>query len=125
MAEHLQSKHGKPAAGPLVLYRLGELVERLKDEPAWRAGSRNAITMVMQPALRVVLTALKKGTRVQEHHTSAPLTLQVVSGAIRLQAAGQTVEMQAGALVVLESAIAHEVEALDESVFLLTLAQPG
>ncbi len=118
-----QGEHGKPTGGPLVLFRIEEQVKRLKQEPAWLSGSRNAITLVKQPALRMVLTVLKKGTRVLEHQTSASLTFQVLSGSIRFQAAGQTLELQTGGLVVLESAIAHEIEALEESAFLLTLAQ--
>jgi quercetin dioxygenase-like cupin family protein len=124
MAESAQAKHGKPVAAPLLHFQIEEQVERLKQEPAWVSGSRNAITLVMQPALRVVLTILKNGARLTEHHAGAPLTLQVLSGLVCFQAAGQTLEIRAGGLAVLESAIAHEIEALEESAFLLTLAQP-
>ncbi len=125
MEKHSQAKHGKPVVAPLNHFRIEEQVERIKQEPAWLSGSRNAITLVKEPHLRVVLTVLRKGAKLQEHQTKGPLTLQVLSGSVRFKAAQQALELGPGALVVLESGLGHDVEALEDSAFLVTLWQPS
>jgi quercetin dioxygenase-like cupin family protein len=121
MADQRQARPDRPAAGPLVHVRLQEGIERLKHEPAWRSGDRNAITLTKEPALRVVLMALHKGARVHEHRAGGSLTFQLITGAVRFRAAGRDVELGPGEVVVLEPAVAHELEALAESACLLTL----
>ena len=41
----------------------------LKQEPSWQRGDRNARTLVDAGGFRRVLTALKMGARLREHHT--------------------------------------------------------
>jgi len=125
MAEESQARPDRPEAAPVVHFRIDEQVERLKKEPAWRSGSRNAITLTKEPALRVVLTVLRKGTRLEEHQARGPLTFQVLSGSVRFKAAGRSLEMGPGELLALESALGHQVEALEDSAFLLTLVEKG
>jgi quercetin dioxygenase-like cupin family protein len=57
-----------------------------------------------------------------EHQTAGPLTLQVLSGLVGFRAGDCTEEAGAGQVIVLEPAIGHEIEALEESACLLTLA---
>ncbi len=72
MEKDSQARHGKPVVAPLIHFRIEEQVERLKQEPAWLAGSRNAITLVKERNLRVVLTVLRKGAKLQEHRSIRP-----------------------------------------------------
>jgi quercetin dioxygenase-like cupin family protein len=65
---------------------------------------------------------LGKGTRISEHQAAGPLTFHVLSGSVTFRAGERAEQLRAGELIVLESAIAHEVEALEESACLLTLA---
>lgn len=123
-ADAPQARPDRPVVAPLLQFRIEEQMERLKQEHAWLSGSRNAITLIKEPNLRVVLTVLRKGTTLHEHQTGGPLTLQVLSGSVSFRAPGHALEIGPGGLVVLESAIVHEVEALEESAFLLTLVQP-
>ncbi len=125
MAPTPEARPDRPVVAPVAEFRLAEQVARLKQEPAWISGSRNAITLVKEPALRVVLTVLKKGARLEEHQAGGPLTFQVLSGSVRLGVADRGLEVRAGGLIILRSALAHTVEALEESAFLLTLVQPG
>lgn len=112
----------RPVAAPLLHVRFSEQLERLKQEPTWRTSRRNAITLNQEPALRLVLMLLGKGIKITEHQAAGPLTLQVLSGSMALRSGARTVEIGAGELIALESAIEHDVEALEESACLLTLA---
>ena len=122
MVDEWKARPDRPVAGPLLHVQFSEQLERLKQEPTWRTSRRNAITLSQEPALRLVLMLLGKGTKMPEHQAAGPLTLHVLSGSVALRTGGRTVEIGAGELIALESAIEHEVEALEESACLLTLA---
>lgn len=124
MAEAWQSRSDRPTPVlPLVHFRINEQLERLKQEPTWRGGDRNAITLTKEPTLRVVLIAMKKGATLREHQTSGPITIQAVSGSLRLSAGGQVLELGPREVAIIESAIDHEVQALEESALLVTLVR--
>jgi quercetin dioxygenase-like cupin family protein len=48
-----------------------------------------------------------------------------VVGRIQVRARGRTFDLGAGSLLALDRGIPHDVEALEESAFLLTIAWPG
>lgn len=123
MADTWQSRPDRPALVPLLHVRLDEQIARLKSEPTWRTGDRNAITLTKEPTLRLVLIALKKGAKLHEHQAGGPVTIQAVSGSLRLHTAGRSLALKAGEVAVLESAIEHEVEALEEGALLLTFVK--
>ena len=125
MANTWQPRPDRPAVTPLLHVRINEQLERLKREPTWSAGERNAITLTKEPTLRLVLIALKKGAKLHEHQAGGPITIQALSGSLRVHALGHSQELGPGEIVVLESAIEHEVEAIEESALLLTLVKSG
>ena len=112
-------------AGSLLTFDLAQELEQLRREPSYQKGSRNADTLVHQPDFRIVLVAMKSGARLQEHHAAARISVQTLAGRVRLQLLDRTVDLPAGHLLALESSIEHDVAALEESAFLLTLAWEG
>jgi len=74
--------------------------------------------------LRVVLVALGKGGRMEEHHAPGRITIQTLAGRLNLRVMGRTVALPTGHVLTLGPAIPHDVEALEESAFLLTIAWP-
>ena len=122
MASQWHPRSDRPIAVPFLHVDIAEHVRHLREEPVWASGTRNAITLTKEPGLRVVLTILKRGTKLHEHQASGPLTIQVISGRLDLHAAGQSAVVGPGEMAVLESAVGHELEALEESAFLLTIA---
>jgi quercetin dioxygenase-like cupin family protein len=121
MGDEWKARPDRPTEVPLLHLQLGEQLERLRQEPTWRASGRNAITLAKEPALRVVVMLLGKGTKISEHQAAGPLTFHVLSGSVTFRAGDRTETLGSGELIVLESAIAHEVEAREESACLLTL----
>jgi quercetin dioxygenase-like cupin family protein len=108
-------------AGPLLTIRIEEQLRRLHEEPTWGTATRNAITLVKDGVLRVVLIALHAGASLSEHHAPGPITVQVVAGRVRFRAAGRDHELGPGQLVALQATLPHEVEAHEDSALLLTL----
>jgi len=100
---------------------MGEL-EQLRREESYRGGDRNAKTLVKEHGLRVVLTVMRSGARLQEHTTAGAVSIQTLTGHIRLHALQETIELPVGHVVMIDSNISHDVEAVEESAFLLTIA---
>jgi quercetin dioxygenase-like cupin family protein len=123
----LQS-HPRPTrpltAEHLLAFDIAAEVARLKEETEWKVAGRNAITLVKEHDLRVVMLVLQAGLKLDEHHSTGPITLQVISGTIVLRAVGRAVNVTAGGLLVAAANVVHDVEALEESAFLLTIVQP-
>lgn len=107
--------------GGLVTAEIGKVVARLKREPTWATTDRHGTSLVKGDGINVALMMLKKGAKLQEHHTKAPITVQVIEGRVNFFADGKPHLLTAGTLLALDRAIAHSVEALDESVLILTV----
>ncbi len=111
-------------AHALLTFDLDAELERLHAEEGWQQGTRNAKTLVKEPDLRIVLIALRQGGRMEEHRAPGRLSIQTLTGRLRLQVREQTIDLPAGHVLVLDPDVAHDVEALEESAFLLTIAWP-
>ena len=111
-------------ADPFMEFDLAAEIHRLKAEKTWSQG-QNARTLVKYDDLRVVLTVLQLKARLPEHKTEGRISIHVLSGHIQVKASGRTFNLRSGGLLALDRAMSHEVEALDESAFLLTIAWPG
>ena len=109
------------AQGGSIAVDLRSEIARLKGEPAWADNDRHGSSLVKGDGINVALMVLKKGAKMQEHHTRAPITVQVIEGRINFIANGKTQLATAGMLVALDRAIEHSVEAVEESAILLTV----
>ena len=105
-------------------FDLAAEVHRLHGETTWTTG-QNARTLLKYDDLRVVLTALQANTKIPEHKTDGRISVHVLSGHIQLRASGCTFNLRPGGLLALDHGVAHDIEALEESAFLLTIAWPG
>ena len=110
---------------PVTVLDLAQEVAALRREPAWQQNDRNAKTFVKAADLRVVLTVLKQGAIVKEHRAPGTAVVQALSGRIRLRIADQVVDLSTGQAVILEREVPHDVEALEESAFAITIAWPA
>jgi len=115
---------GRHLADPLQALDLAEELVQLRDEETWRRAGRHARTLVKDADLRVGLIALRAGMRMEEHHAPGRITIQTLVGRLALRVADQTVELPVGHILTLGPAIPHDVEAREESAFLLTIAWP-
>ena len=111
-------------AGPFMEFDLPAEVHRLHAETTWSKG-HNARTLIKYDDFRVVLTALQANMRVPEHKTEGRISVHVLSGHIQVRAAGRTFSLRAGCVLALDQGVPHDIEALEESAFLLTIAWPG
>jgi quercetin dioxygenase-like cupin family protein len=79
---------------------------------------------VKHPDFRMVLTVLKSNARLHEHESAGRIAVQAIAGHIRMQVRDQLIDLPAGRMLALERGLPHDVEALEDSAFLLTIAWP-
>ena len=111
--------------GPHLSFDLAVEVDRLKREAPWRDHGHNAITLAKYPDLRFVVMALKKGAKMTTREPDERVSLQVLTGRIRVRVGKRDLELGQGHLLTMDRAQAHEVEALEEASFPLTLSWPS
>jgi quercetin dioxygenase-like cupin family protein len=66
--------------------------------------------------------AMEGGDVVQEHSAEGAVTVSLWRGHVTLTAAGETVEMREGQMVMFAPGIRHDVRAEEQSVLLLTVS---
>ncbi len=114
-------------AATSLKFNLDEEIRQLQAEPRWQAG-HTAKTVAKYADFRVVLVVMKAGAQLVRHRTAGRISIQACRGSIRLLFSGdfenETVNMIAGDLFMLDREVAHDVEAVTDSAFLLTIAWP-
>ncbi len=116
--------HPAPMAAPFLEFDLTAELGRLHTEADWDSG-HNARTLVKYDNLRVVLMALEAHARIPEHRAHGRVSIQTIAGHIRVRAEGRTFDLPSGTLLALDQDLPHDVEALEESAVLLTIAWRG
>jgi len=115
---------GQFLAGAMLRFDLPAELEQLVAEPTWEFSDRNAITLVKEGDLRLTLTRLKRGARMDEHRTDGFSCVQVLEGALRIVVNGDGQELGVGEVIVIGRDVPHEVTAVEDAAFLLTIALP-
>ncbi len=115
----------RPLNAPLLVLDLLQAQAQIRQEPAWHRSDRNALTLLQADGMRLVLIALHEGAEMKTHTAPGIISVQVLEGHLGFQAEGQTTELKPGQLLTLQTGLPHRVVARQESVFLLTMANPA
>ena len=99
-------------------------VKQLESRKPWPQGLTSK-SLLKSNSLRVLLVAMQAGAKMQEHHSDGRISIHTLSGAIQLHVQQQVRVLRAGQLIALDRSIKHDVEAMEDSVFLLTIAWPS
>ncbi len=113
----------RATSGPVLNLDLKTMAEQLRNEGAWSDG-RNSRTLVKHGDFRLVLTVMKTGAHLHKHHARGTVLIQVLSGHIQAHILDEVIEAPAGHAISLDPDLEHEIEALDESALLITIAWP-
>ncbi len=105
-------------------FKIFEELSKFEERRPWSQG-HFARTLFKQPDFRLVLVAMDRGSRLHEHHADGTVSVHVLKGVLRVRMSGQARDIDAGTILAIESSIAHDVEALEDSAFLLTMSWPN
>ncbi len=127
--ENIESMKGQEGiqshlSAPVLIFDFAAEIEQLRGEEHWLRDGRISKTLVKHSDFRIVLMVMKAGMLMQEHKTDARISIHALSGRLLIKLEGQSVELSAGNLLVLEKALSHDVNALEESAFLLSISWP-
>jgi quercetin dioxygenase-like cupin family protein len=103
-----------------------DLSREMTDSDAkkpWQGG-HYARTLFKKSDFRVVLISMAPGARLKEHHADGAISVQVLKGSIRFTTQRKAHDLKQGNVLILGASIKHDVEALEDSAFLLTIAWP-
>jgi quercetin dioxygenase-like cupin family protein len=120
-----EQREARSLTGASQYFDLADEIASLKREPSWQKGDRNSRTLVHESQLRIIVTIMKTGARLREHQTDGAVSIQTIQGHVRLSTTQGVVDLPEGRLVALRSGVSHDLEAVDESAFLLTVAWPS
>lgn len=110
--------------GPTLTFDLLHEVEQMRRERVWSHG-RNAKTLVKHSDFRLVLTVMNAGTQMHQHQTKGTVCIQLVSGHVRIRAVGKVFDLFAAQMLSLDANVLHDVEVIEDSVFLVSVAWPS
>ena len=113
------TKPESPLTG--TVFDLATAERELRQDDAYAHSGHAARTLIIEPDLRIVLVAMRTGSRIREHRADETASIYALSGHLRLNVSNKVHELRAGQLLVLEGGVRHDVEAGADSAFLLTL----
>jgi quercetin dioxygenase-like cupin family protein len=94
-----------------------EIADSERKKP-WESG-HYAKTLFKKSDLRIVLISMEKTAMIKDHHADGTISVQV-----RFTVQGSTHDLSPGNVLALGASIKHQVEALEDSAFLLTVSWP-
>jgi quercetin dioxygenase-like cupin family protein len=103
------------------IFDLAAIDAEMRREEAYAREGHTARTLVREPDLRIVLVVMRAGTRIAEHRAKDTASIHTVSGHVRSRLPEKVADLPAGRVLVLERGVLHDVEAVTDSAFLLTL----
>lgn len=113
-------------ANAMIQTNISDEIRKLRDAPAWQQPTgRSSETLVKYEDFRVVLVLMKPGSHINGHRAEGPISIHGIQGRIRLHLPhAEPVELGPGDILALERSLEHDVEAIEESAFLLTISWP-
>ncbi len=107
----------------LAQFDLLKEIDEAEQKKPWAAG-HYARTLFKKHDLRILLITMQTASRMKEHHADGTISIQVLKGRVRVNVADDPHELSAGNLFTLAASIRHDLEALEDSAFLLTISWP-
>ncbi len=124
-----EKTHSPVPPSPIVMpgrsaeLNLEKELEELRRSPEWESGIARKV-LIRYPDFQLTLRRMKANTSIPEHHNPGRISVQTVFGHIQMHADNKLFDLPQGKILVLDRAVIHDVEALEESAFLLTVAYP-
>lgn len=105
---------------PYVFINIPEFIRQIKSEEAWQKNDRNGITVFKTDRITTVLTCLHAKAVLKDLLVDGIFTIHVIEGIVRVKSPDGDVDMQANQVIVFHQLIDHSIEAMMDSVLLLT-----
>ena len=103
------------------------LTSAAADLAAAKPGAKGYVSKVLVKTsdLRLVLFAMEAGSLVPQHHSEGRIVVHCLKGGLRMQMPAESKQLHEGDVLVLDRRVPHDVKALEDSIFLLTICLPN
>ncbi len=98
-----------------------QVVDGLAEALPVTAAATTSRSLVDNDRVRVVAFTFDAGEQLTEHTAAMPVVVQVVTGALRFELAGETHHLVAGDCVYLAASEPHSLEALEPTLMTLVM----
>jgi quercetin dioxygenase-like cupin family protein len=95
-----------------------------REHKPWQSGLYSKL-LLKADDLRLVLIAMEPGARIKEHHADGTVSIHALEGTLCIHVQAQAQHLHAGQILTLAPGIKHDVEAHEDSAFLLTISWPS
>lgn len=114
-----------PNAAPedLTQFSLEQEIADAQRRRPWHSGVYSKM-LCKQGDLRMVLVCMNAGAKMDDHHADGSVVVQVLNGSLRCRVGKHSAEMHTRDVLTLRPSVRHSVDALEPSVFLLTISWP-
>lgn len=118
--------HPRPDAkrvliAPMMMFDLPAIIESIKQEKDWALGKHTAITLMKSASMRIVLIAIHKGNEISTHQTEGPISVHIIEGRLQFTIENESIVLEKGQLLSLQENIQHGLNAIEKTIFLLTM----
>jgi quercetin dioxygenase-like cupin family protein len=105
-------------------FDIAEELQHLYTRKPWP--KKLTSNMLLKSAdFRIVLIAMEAGAVLGEHHNDGRISIHVLEGSVTMRVEEQKQTLAAGQILALDRSIRHDVQAVEDSVLLLTIAWPS
>lgn len=95
--------------------------EEIRSSSEFADGKRVVKVLSQAGPIRLTLIGMRQGAKWEKHEAKGPVIVQIIHGRLLFHSGDQSNEAPAGNILFIDAATPHDVEALEDSCFLLTL----
>ena len=106
-----------------AVFPLEEMIEQLRRESVYETAHRNALTLIRDEDLTVVLVVARQGTQCEDHHSTGPTFFTVLEGDVDVESAdgGGTIHLRRGAAGALAPEVSHRIAATTDCAYMVIM----
>ena len=108
----------------LLVFSIADEIAALRGEKEWEENEKTSRTLAKDLDFRAMLTVMHTGASLDEQDGDGRASIQVVDGESELEVSGETRELSAGQLAVIDSGNSWTLRATSDCAVLITLAWP-
>jgi hypothetical protein len=125
MTSGSDSREARTLDDPVMAFELDREVDLLRREPGYGEFGRSSKTLGKGPNFRLVLTAARAGVELGNDDAEAPMAMQVLSGAVHVERAGDVGAFGPGTAIWFSEGGGWAVSVQEDAAIVLSIGWPG
>lgn len=117
----LHNRDNESENEPLFAFDLPSLVDKMKNSPSWKQGELNAMILFKSPFNTIILATLHEETEISSSQTDDSISLHIVEGELIFSCQEESVDLNAGQMLVVHKRADFSLTTRDKTVLLLNI----